>query len=154
MIIRRTQQSDLPKLSHIWYERIALLQQTDFYFTPLPNAMQVWQQHASIWLEDADACFYCAEHDTIPVGFICARVIQGPAGLRPEHLGSVVDIGIDLHQPHRHLGSLMVDAVKDWLNEKDIRILTVDLPARYPVEEAFWRSRGAKLRFNKFWMVI
>lgn len=154
MNIRRAQQSDLPQLSHIWYERIALLQQSDSYFTPLRDAMQVWQGQAALWLDDDQMCFYAAEHDEQPVGYICARIIDGPIGLRPIHLGTIVDIGIDLHQTHRNLGSVLVDEVKAWLKERDIRILTVDLPARYPVEEAFWRSIGAKLRFNEFWMVI
>ena len=63
-------------------------------------------------------------------------------------------MGLDLHQAHKRLGGSLLDSAKSWLDERDIRILTVDLPARYPVEEAFWRSNGAKLRFNEFWMVI
>ena len=48
MKIRPAIQSDLPTIAFIWYERIALLQQTDSYFTPIPNAMQVWEQQAQL----------------------------------------------------------------------------------------------------------
>lgn len=38
--------------------------------------------------------------------------------------------------------------------DDDLHVLTVDAPLRYPVEEAFWRSQGAKARFNEYWMTI
>lgn len=154
MNIRPAQQSDLSQLSFIWYERIALLQQTDSYFTPLADAMQVWEQHAEIWLNEESICFFVAEDKERLVGFICVSIVAGPIGLQPAQIGRIIDIGVDLHQAHRDLGGQLFERVKIWLKERDISILTVDLPARYPVEEAFWRSIGAKLRFNEFWMVI
>lgn len=154
MNIRPAKQSDLPTVSFIWYERIALLQQTDSYFTPLPNAMQVWEQQANFWIDDSNVGFYVAEHESSIIGYLAITIIDGPAGLRPKQIGKLLDMGLDLHHAHRGLGGNLVDKAKSWLNEHGIRILTVDLPARYPVEEAFWRSNGAKLRFSEFWMVI
>jgi Acetyltransferase (GNAT) family len=155
MNIRLAQQSDLSSVSFIWYERIALLQQTDSYFTLLPNATQVWEQQANLWIEDSNVGFYVAEHEShIIIGYLAVTVVDGPAGLRPKQIGKIIDMGLDLHEAHRSLGGSLLDQAKSWLDERGIRILTVDLPARYPVEEAFWRSHGAKLRFNEFWMVI
>ena len=154
MNIRPTQHSDLSQLSFIWYERIALLQQSDSYFTPLPDAMQVWQEQAALWINDEQRCFLAAEHNDRLIGYICVLIVDGPIGLQPRQLGNIVDIGVDLHQSHRNLGGQLVDEAKAWLNDRNIRILTIDLPARYPVEEAFWRSIGAKLRFNEFWIMI
>ena len=154
MNIRPVKKSDLSNLSSIWLERIALLQQTDTYFTPIPNAMQVWEAQALLWIDDSSFGFYVAEDESHIIGYITVRVAAGPVGLHPKHIGEIIDMGLDLHQSHRGLGGKLIDRVKSWLDERDIRILTVDLPARYPVEEAFWRSHGARLRFNEFWMVI
>ena len=154
MNIRPAQQSDLSTVSFIWYERIALLQQTDSYFTPLPNAVQVWEQQANLWIDDSNVGFYLAEHESHTLGYIALTIVDGPVGLHPKQIGKIIDIGLDLHQSHRGLGGNLLDQAKSWLGERGIRILTVDLPARYPVEEAFWRSHGAKLRFSEFWMVI
>lgn len=155
MNIRPAQPADLSAASLIWYERIALLQQTDSYFTPLPNATQVWEQQANLWIDDSNVGFYIAEHEAQHmIGYITVTLLTGPAGLRPTQIGKIIDMGLDLHEAHRGLGGNLLEQAISWLKERDIRILTVDLPARYPVEEAFWRSHGAKLRFNEFWMVI
>lgn len=154
MNIRPAKQSDLSTISFIWYERIALLQQTDSYFTSLPNAVQVWEQQANLWIDDSTVGFYVAEHETHIIGYIIITIVDGPVGLQPKQIGKIIDMGLDLHQAHRGLGGNLLDQAKSWLAEQGIRILTVDLPARYPVEEAFWRGVGAKLRFSQFWMVI
>jgi hypothetical protein len=154
MNIRPAQQSDLSTVSFIWYERIALLQQTDSYFTPLSDAVQIWEQQANLWIDDSTVGFYVAEHETNIIGYIVITIVDGPVGLYPKYIGKLIDMGLDLHQAHRGLGGNLLDQAKSWLTERDIRILTIDLPARYPVEEAFWRSHGAKLRFSEFWLVI
>jgi len=154
MEIRPAQPSDLSTISFIWVERIALLQQTDSYFTPIPNAVQVWEEQAQLWIDDSMVGFYVAEQDSQVLGYIVVTIVAGPVGLRPKQIGKIMDMGLDLHQAHRGLGGNLLNEAKSWLAEHDIRILTVDLPARYPVEEAFWRSNGARLRFSEFWMVI
>jgi len=116
--------------------------------------MQVWQQEAMLWFEDDNICFYVAEDESQLIGYISVKIMNGPIGLRPKQLGKIIDIGLDLHQAHRKLGGQLVNVARTWLQERHIRILTVDLPARYPVEDAFWRGIGAKLRFNEFWMAI
>jgi len=154
MNIRPAKLSDLSTVSFIWYERIALLQQSDSYFTPIPNAVQVWEEQATLWIDDATLGFFVAERESDVIGYVIVTVRDGPLGLHPKQIGKIIDMGLDLHQSHRGLGGKLVDTAKSWLREHDIRILTVDLPALYPVEEAFWRSNGAKLRFSEFWMVI
>ncbi len=154
MNIRIAQQSDIASATFLWFERIALLQQTDTYFTPLDDASQVWQTEATKWLQDDDVIFYVAEQDSHLLGYIVVSIIAGPVGLRPKRIGTILDMSLDLHHAHSGLGGQLINTVKLWLADNNIRVLTVNLPARYPVEEAFWLSQGAKLRFNEFWMLI
>lgn len=154
MNIRIAQQSDIASATFLWFERIALLQQTDTYFTPLDDASQVWQAEATKWLQDDDVIFYVAEQDSHLLGYIVVSIIAGPVGLRPKRIGTILDMSLDLHHAHSGLGGQLINEVKLWLADNNTRVLTVSLPARYPVEEAFWRSQGAKLRFNEFWMLI
>jgi len=154
MNIRLAQESDLAAAAALWYERIALLRQTDAYFTPLPNAMQVWKQQAAAWLADSRAAFFVAESDAALVGFVIVAMSDGLPGLQPQQLGRVMDMGLDLHQSHPGLGGNLLARAKSWLKGQGIQVMAVDLSARYPVEEAFWRSQGAKLRFHTYWMAI
>lgn len=154
MKIRLAQESDLTAASRLWYERIALLQQTDFFFSPLPDAAQAWKHHAAAWLADRRCAFFVAEKDAILIGFMVVAVSDGRPGLHPRQLGRVMEMGLDLHHPHPGLGGSLLDRAKAWLKEQGIPVMVTDLPARYPVEAAFWRSQGAKLRFNGYWMEL
>lgn len=154
MIIRVAQQTDLLKLSHIWYERNALLQQSDSYFTLLPDAMQVWRDQATDWLVDDAIGFFVAERDGDLIGYIVVEVQDAPIGYAPEQFGRVADIGLDLHQYHSQLGRKLVEQAKSWLNQFEIDYVVIDVSAKYPVEEAFWRTLGARTRSNTLWMKI
>lgn len=154
MIIRPAIQSDITVASSLWFERISLLQQSDNYFTPLEDASQVWEAKAGQWIDHDNFGFFVAERDSTLVGYVVVSIISGPVGLQPKLIGNIIDIGLDLHHAHSGLGKEMVQVVREWLIERDIHVLSVSVPSRYPVEEAFWRSIGAKPRFNEFWMLI
>ena len=154
MKIRLAQASDLTAASALWHERAALLQQTDFAFRPLPNARRAWEQQAAVWLEDRETAFFVAENDEGLVGFIAAGIVEGQAGLQPRRMGRVLEMVLDLHQPHPGLGRRLLACAKTWLKARGIKMMAVDSPARYPLEAAFWRSQGAKLRFHGYWMAV
>ena len=154
MNIRLAHESDLRPAAALWYERIALLQQMDSGFAPLPDAMQAWKDQAALWLADRRSALFVAEKDAALVGFVAVTAADGRPGLHPRQLGRVMDMGLDLHQPHAGLGGGLLARAKIWLKEHGIAVMVIDLPARYPVEAAFWRSQGAKLRFNQYWMKI
>ncbi len=154
MDVRPAKQSDISQTSFLWYERIALLQQTDSYFTALPSGVQVWQETATKWIIDDNVGFFVAEVNNDVVGYMVVTLVDGPVGLRPKKLARLIDMGMDLHQSHSGLGGQLLEQVTNWMREQNLRVLTIDLPLRYPVEEAFWRSQGAKARFNEYWMLI
>ena len=137
----------------LWHERMALLQQTDcFGFAPLPKAAQAWQHQAAAWLDDQQAAFFVAENDAGLTGFIVVKALDGLPGLQPRRLGKVLEMGLDLHQSHPGLGGCLLACARTWLKERGIGVMAVDAPARYPLEAAFWRSQGAKLRSNSYWL--
>ena len=155
MHVRPAIQSDIPQAVFLWYERIALLQQTDSYFTPLPSATQVWENTANNWISAMMNLVFLWRKQMQVVGYMVVTVVDGPVGLRLKTLGKFIDMGLDLHQSHTGLGGELLNHVKAWLvGAQNVRVLTVDLPIRYPVEEAFWRSQGAKARFNEYWMLV
>lgn len=154
MIVRPAIENDLSILALLWQERIALLQQTDFYFTPLPDAQQHWQAQARLWLDEQKIAFFVAERDEIPIGYIVGEVQSSPAGLSPKFVGIVSDMALDLHRYHGGAGRNLVNALKNWFVEQSITLIHINIPAHYPVEQAFWQSIGAKTRFNDVWIKI
>ncbi|MDE2855548.1 MAG: GNAT family N-acetyltransferase [Chloroflexota bacterium] len=154
MQIRLAVPSDLQAAARLWHDRMALLQQTDTCIKLLPDAAARWRIEAERWIASDVVGFYVAEAEGDLAGFAAVQVVPGRPGLRPARLGVILDMAVDLHSARSGLSEQLLGKVRRWLASKDIHHLEIDVPARYPVEEAFWRARRASVRFNRYWLEI
>ena len=145
MRIRRARPDDLDAAAMLWVERMALLRETASGFSLAPDAADRWRQRAKRWINHADVAFFIAEADAQVVGLAVVTKRESTPGLSPERFGVMLQLAVDLHKPHSGLIGRLIEAAKAWLLSCDIRVLTVNAPAGYPVEDAFWRAQGARL---------
>ncbi len=154
MKIRAAESSDLESASQLWFDRMNLLQQTDWQIKLLPDAKEDWRTKASSWIADDQVRFLVAENNEELIGLIAVGLAKGMPGLYPQRKAVLLDMAVDLHATHRGLGKQLLDMAKRWLSAKNVTELEVDVPAHYPVETAFWRAQGAELRFERRWLRI
>ncbi|MCY4021610.1 MAG: GNAT family N-acetyltransferase [Chloroflexi bacterium] len=151
LAIRFAVEEDLRQAVLVWNERASLLQQSDDFQPLNPERMLDWQRQASSWLTNDKCAFFVGEVNKSICGYMVIMISEGPAGLGPAVVGTVIDMAVDLHESRPGLAGALLDEACKWLKARDIAYLTVDVPARYPVEEAFWRAR---LRFNQNWLAL
>ena len=154
MKIRAAESSDLGSASQLWFDRMNLLQQTDWQIKLLPDAKEDWRTKAGSWIADEKVRFLVAENNEELIGLIAVGLAKGMPGLYPQRKAVLLDMAVDLHATHRGLGKQLLDMAKRWLSAKNVTELEVDAPAHYPVETAFWRAQGAELRFERRWLRI
>lgn len=154
MKIRVAESSDLEPASQLWFDRMNLLQQTDWQIKLLPDAKEDWRTKASSWIADDQVRFLVAENNEELIGLIAVGLAKGMPGLYPQRKAALLDMAVDLHATHRGLGKQLLDMAKRWLSAKNVTELEVDVPAHYPVETVFWRAQGAELRFERRWLRI
>ncbi len=154
MEIRPAESSDLESASQLWFDRINLLQQVDWHVQLAPNAIEEWRSMAGRWLSDEQVCFLVAVKDDTLIGMVAVEIAAGEPGLHPQRKGRLLEMAVDLHSTHGRLSEQLLDQAKRWLSANEVTQLEVDVPARYPVEAAFWRAQGAKLRFERRWLRI
>ena len=154
MQIRSAVSSDLGAAAQLWRDRIALLQQSDPHIKFLPDATARWRAEAERWIAQDQVGFFVAVMEGELIGFAAVQVVAGGAGLQPARAGAVLGMAIDLHRSHRGLSEGLLGHAKGWLRSQDVGHLEIDVPAGYPVEEAFWRAQRATARFNRFWLEI
>lgn len=146
--------TDLEGAAQLWRDRVALLQQTDPAFRLLPDSAASWRAEAERWIADDQVGFFVATVDGALVGLVAVTVVAGKPGLDPERVGAVLEMAVDLHRARAGLSDGLLTRAKDWLAKLGVRRLEIDVPARYPVEEAFWRARRARARSTRFWLEI
>ena len=145
MQIRLAKTSDLPAAVQLWFDRITLLQQADPRIKLLHDAREKWSEVATNWIKDEKVRFLVAEQGGALLGFTVVEVAPGMPGLQPRRRGVLLEMAVDLHETHRGLADQLLDRAKRWLAAMGVTQLEVDVPARYPVEAAFWRARGGAL---------
>lgn len=154
IVVRQAVEEDLPQAASLWQDRLAMLQLTDRHCRPAPDSRAVWLARARTWLIDEQTAFLVAFADTAFAGYLTVSVVAGIPGQDPNRVGSVQDMALDLHQSHSGLGSALLKRARDWLRSREIHVLTVDVPAHYPVETAFWRAQGGRHRFVQHWLNV
>ena len=154
MQIDFARETDLEGAAELWFDRLALLQQSDPLIKLAPDAAARWRASATRWIANEDFAFLLARDDEAIRGYIVVTTCDGPAGLEPARLGTVVEMAVDLHQSHSGLSRRLLDRAQDWLRARKINCLAIAAPVRYPVEEAFWRGQGAKLSSQTYRLEI
>ncbi len=143
MQIRLAKSADLPAAAQLWFDRITLLQQVDPHVKLLPDAREKWSDVATSWIKDEQVSFLVGEENGTLVGFAVVEVAPGKPGMHPQWRGILLEMVLDLHETHRGLSDQLLSRAKRWLASAGVTQLEVDMPARYPVEAAFWRAQGA-----------
>lgn len=152
--VRVAVEADLPRAAQLWQERAFLLQQSDALQQFQAQPTFDWQRKAKSWLQNDKCAFFVAEVGEHVRAFMVLMIAEGPAGMQPPAVGKVLEMALDLHEPHAGLGSALLEAARTWLKARDIENLVVDVPARYPVEEAFWRAQGGRARYSQHWLTL
>lgn len=152
--IRLATHDDLPQLAHLWYEQAALNQQHDSRFRLAPDAVTRWTETAAVWLNGADSRIFAADDGSGVVGYLVARVEPGPPGMLPDRVGVIDGLAIDSHRYQRGVGRALVDSAQVWLREQSVTRLSIQVPRRRAVEQAFWRALGAKEWMDTLWMTF
>ncbi len=150
MKIRRAQAADLDAAAELWYQRMAMLRESASWIKFAPDAIDSWRRRALIWIDDAEVAFHVAEADGRIIGLAVVAGKAGEPGLCPERIGVLLELAVDLHQPHSGLSGCLIEAAESWLRSRDITILEIAAPASYPVEDAFWRAQGAALSARNY----
>lgn len=150
--VRPALNDDIPALTELWYEKWALLSQSDPRIQLALDARARWSSAVSTWLTDPDRCVLVVE-DAHPVGYAVGMVdALLPPGLIPERVGVILDIALDAHGSHAGAARALVDGLRTWFAARDVDQLVVRTPRRQPVEQAFWRALGAADWMDVLWL--
>ena len=154
MQIRLAKSSDVRSAAQLWFDRITLLQQTDRRIKLLPDAREHWSAAATRWTSDERTRFWVAEHRGTLVGFAVVQFAPGEPGMQPHRRGLLLEMVVDLHETHRGLTDQLLDCARRWLAARGAGEIVVDVPARYPVEAAYWRAKGGAACQERFRLPI
>lgn len=152
LTIRRAETNDIPELSRLWYEKRTVQQQFDRRLTLAADGRTAWEHAAASWLTDAGCAIFVGSYDAGLLGYVIGWVQPNPPGLLPEKIGVITDMALDSHQYQGGLGRSLVKAARGWFAGQGVENVIVNVPYRHAVEQAFWRSLGAREWVDVMWL--
>jgi GNAT superfamily N-acetyltransferase len=150
--VRTAAENDLSELSRLWYEKMALQQQSDKRFAFALQPQTKWVETASHWLSDKRCTVLVAENNNDLLGYVIGWIQDTPPGLLPEKIGAVTELMVDPHSQHSGAGRLLLQAIREWFSAQGIQHSIAYVSSRLAVEQAFWQAQGTTEWINIVWL--
>lgn len=138
--IRTAQEQDLHQVETLWQERQALLSQANPRFRAPDRTL--WHDALQARL---NMVFVAVDDEQKIVGYIAGRMPRADAGL-------IDEMALDAHRYHGGVGRTLVRTMRDTFAEMQVSQVFVNVPRYHAVEQAFWRSLGARKPMLADWM--
>ena len=139
-------------MASLWLEKMALQQFGDRRLQLARDGAERRICAMRGWLQDERYCLLVALAGRQAAGYIVGCERPGPPGLLPERQGQVLELTVGLHSDMNGLGGRLWPPLHDWFRQRGLEEIIMHVPARQPVEQAFWRSMGATEMTGLFWM--
>ena len=139
-------------MASLWLEKMALQQLRDRRLRLAQDGAERRVRAMQGWLQDESYCLLVALAGGQVAGYIVGCERPGPAGMLPERQGQVLELTVGLHTDMNGLGGRLWPQLHDWFRQRGLEDIIVHVPARKPVEQAFWRSLNATELAVLLWM--
>ncbi len=139
-------------MASLWLEKMALQQLHDRRLRLAQDGEERRVRAMQGWLQDESYCLLVALAGGRVAGYIVGCERPGPAGMLPERQGLVLELTVGLHTDMNGLGGILWKPLHDWFRQRGLEDIIVHVPARKPVEQAFWRSLNATELAVLLWM--
>jgi len=152
--IRPGTEDDLPGMLRLWREMMDFHAHWDARFQPKPSpvAEQAWADYLREEILGSDTwCVFVAERERKLVGQTLGELRKRAPVWLPQTYGYVTDIVVDPDGRREGIGSVLFSALKDWFRERGATHLELQVLARNPASQAFWRAMGCNEYSNTMW---
>ena len=145
---------DLVDLADLWYENQVLQQQSDPRLKLSVGAKAKWIDDAARWITNPRCAVWVALRQNHCQGYLVLWLQDMPPGVVPIRTGYISDMAVDLHTSSGGAGQILLRVARDWLMQQGIENITVAVPHRQAVQQAFWRSQGARTWMDLMWLKL
>ncbi len=150
--IRLATPADVTRMFELWYERMALLLQTDRHFTMLPDAQAKWKQAMLPLLTQDDYTVFVGDAGAEVIGYILAHQQVNTPGLAPEGYGVIDELVVDAHTAYPGAAKALLTAAVGWFQHQQLNQYVVTVSRYHAVEQAFWQTFRSVRRTEDLWI--
>lgn len=145
---RLASQNDLPEITSLWAEGMAVHAPLDPRFPLVANAEVKFEVYLKEVLKDRNALLLVAEGTSELIGYCLARVSQHPVVFTKQTYGYINDLFVGSSHRRKGIGKALFEATASRLRERGIQSFEVSLVPTNGMASSFWRKLGFTLRLE------
>jgi len=153
VVVREAQVSDLDEIMRLYGQLMGLHEILDPRLALDQNGIAAFREHLQNVLgSEYDRVLVAEASDGAGLaGFVMGRLAQNPPVFRQPYYGYVTDMCVDERWRRRGIGRALFEALRGWFHEQGLLTMQVNVAARNPVSQAFWRAVGFTDYLDRLW---
>ena len=142
MEIREASEKHIPEITKLWMEFMYFNAEIEPFDTSGDNVLSQVETHLKNRITSDDALVVVAIDDNKVIGYSISEVTQKPSALRNKNLGIIYDMAITADHRGKGIGKAMLDRIKAWFKERDIKRIEISAVTKKTIGDTFWQEQG------------
>lgn len=141
--IVKAEEKHIPEIDELWLEFMHFHQEIDKVFTVRDGAIPEFENDVVLRLmKSEEGLVLVALDEGRVIGFSLSE-IRGPAKVyKLEKFGAIDTVAVTSSYRRRGVGEAILREILDWFHSRNIDRVELEVLARNPVSNSFWKKQG------------
>ncbi len=155
-VIRPATTNDLDEIMRLYQQLMGLHETLDPRLALDWDGIKAFRDHlVNVLDSDYDRILVAEAPDGAGLaGFIMGRLAQNPPVFRQPYYGYVTDTCVDERWRRQGIGRALFEALRAWFRAQGLLTMQVNVAARNPTSQAFWRAMGFTDYLERLWREV
>lgn len=156
--IRDATHEELPEVIALWSSMMDGHESFDSRIRMAEGAAAAYRAYLGYHLTNEDARVRVAvlndRSENAVVGFCLALINRNLPMFLPSHYGYLSDLVVDTSMRRRGIGQAMVEDLRQWLQEREIDTIQLQVYTKNSEAAQFWQSVGFRSFYDRMWLDV
>ena len=143
MEIKEATEKHIPEITKLWMEFMYFNAEIEPFDTSGDNVLTQVETHLKNKIASDDSLVLVAIDNKV-VGYSISEITKKPPSVRKKNLGIIYDMAITANQRGKGIGKEMLDRIKAWFKDRDIKRIEISAVTKNTIGNKFWREQGFK----------
>jgi GNAT superfamily N-acetyltransferase len=142
MEIKEAAKKHIPEITKLWMEFMYFNADIEPIDTSGDKVLTQVEAHLKNRITSDDSLVLVAIADQKAVGYSISEITKKSPSVRKKNLGIIYDMVITADQRGKGFGKEMLDRIKTWFKDRDIKRIEISAVTKNTIGHTFWREQG------------
>ena len=142
MEIKEAAEKHIPEIIKLWMEFMYFNADIEPIDSSGDKVLTQVETHLKNRITSDDSLILVATDNNKVVGYSISEITRKRPSTRKENFGIIYDMAITADQRGKGIGKEMLDRIKAWFKDHDIKRIEISTVTKNTIGKKFWREQG------------